>query len=121
MDERASNDDVRKMADALRSGGRMTTDVCPVCGNPVFQVSGELRCLKCDKKVVKIKDDVEAAAVEAPYVLKQMDQSVIRKVEELTIALSQAKDIDEVREIGEAIRSLLWVLSESRKLQSSEG
>jgi len=119
VDERASADDVRRMADALRSGGKMTTDVCPICGSPLFQLSGELRCLKCDKKVVKIKDDIEATAAGAPYVLKQMDQSVIRKIEELTIALSRAKDIDEVREAGEAIRSLLWVLSESRKLQGS--
>lgn len=119
MGEGASTDDLRAMADALRSGGRMTTDVCPVCRSPLFQISGELRCLKCNKKVVKIKDDIDVAAVEAPYMLKQMDQSVVRKVEELTIALSKAKDTDEVREIGEAIRSLLSILSESRKLQSS--
>lgn len=75
--------------------------------------------MKCNKKVVKIKDDIEVAGVEAPYMLKQMDQSVVRKVEELTVALSKAKDTDEVREIGEAIRSLLSILSESRKLQSS--
>ena len=121
MAERASADDVRRMADALRSGGKMTIDVCPACGSPLFQISGELRCLKCNKKVVKIKDNVEAATVGAPYALKQIDQSVIGKIGELTAALSKATDIREVKEIGEAIRSLIGILSESRKLQGSGG
>ncbi len=51
------NEDIKKMADLLRSGNTMLNMACPVCNNPVFRnKGGVLFCPVCDKKIVVVKN-----------------------------------------------------------------
>ncbi len=51
------NEDIKKMADLLRSGNTMLNMACPVCNNPVFRnKGGVLFCPVCNKKVVVVKN-----------------------------------------------------------------
>lgn len=56
-----NNDNIKKMADLLRSGNKMLNMACPVCNNPIFQNSEGLTfCPTCDRKIIIVdnKDKV---------------------------------------------------------------
>ena len=46
-------DDIREMANLLRSGHTMLNLACPVCNNPIFRnKQGEMFCPTCKRKVL---------------------------------------------------------------------
>ena len=51
------NDNIKKMADLLRSGSRMLNLACPVCNNPIFRnKDGNTYCPTCNRKVLIVND-----------------------------------------------------------------
>ena len=57
-------DDIKKMADLLRSGYTMLNLACPQCSNPIFKDKNkELFCPSCNRKVVMVENEkIEAVA-----------------------------------------------------------
>jgi UPF0148 protein len=56
-----NDNNVRKMADLLRSGNKMLNKSCPECNSPIFQnKQGDLFCPTCNRKVVVIENDESA-------------------------------------------------------------
>jgi len=46
------NENIKKMADLLRSGSTMLNMACPICNNPIFRyTNGTMFCPTCDRKV----------------------------------------------------------------------
>ncbi|MEM2083646.1 MAG: Sjogren's syndrome/scleroderma autoantigen 1 family protein [Nitrososphaerota archaeon] len=118
--ESFNSENIKKMADALRAGAKMLPDICPICKSPLFEIKGEIRCIKCDKKVIKVKDESEATTYTIPYVLRNLDLTLIQKIEELTLKLSKTFDLNEIKNTGEILNILLNVLRESKKLQEEK-
>jgi len=53
-----SNENVKKMAELLRSGNTMLNRSCPVCNTPIFRnKEGELFCPSCNRKVMIVDND----------------------------------------------------------------
>lgn len=115
--ENFNSENIKKMADALRAGAKMLPDICPICKSPLFEIKGEIRCIKCDKKVIKVKDESEVTTYTIPYILRNLDLTLIQKIEELTLKLSKTFDLNEIKNMGEVLNILLNVLRESKKLQ----
>lgn len=113
-------ENIKKMADALRSGAKMLSEICPVCKSPLFEIKGEIRCIKCDKRVIKVKDESEATIYTIPYILRNLDLTLIQKIEELTIRLSKSYDLNDIKNTGEILNILLNVLRESKKIQEEK-
>lgn len=111
-----SDDYVKRLSDALRSGARMLSEVCPVCSSPIFQLGNELWCLKCERRVVKVKEEIEALAASTPYVLNRLEGVIAAKIDELASLLSKTVDPAEVTTLTEAIDRLLSTLRRSRRL-----
>ncbi|MEM1944857.1 MAG: Sjogren's syndrome/scleroderma autoantigen 1 family protein [Nitrososphaerota archaeon] len=111
-----SNDYVRRMSDALRSGAKMLSEVCPVCSSPLFQLGEELWCLKCGRRVVKVKEETEALAASTPYVLTHLEGVIAAKIDELASLLSKTVDPTEVTSLTQTIDRLLATLHRSRRL-----
>lgn len=118
--ENHESESIRKMADALRTGAKMLSDICPICKSPLFEIKGEIRCIRCDKKVIKVKDESEATIYTIPYILRNLDLTLIQKIEELTIKLSKAYDLNDIKDTGEVLNILLNVLRESKKIQEEK-
>lgn len=118
--ESFNSENIKKMADALRAGAKMLPDICPICKSPLFEIKGEIRCIKCDKKVIKVKDESEATTYTIPYILRNLDLTLIQKIEELTLKLSKTFDLNEIKNTGEILNILLNVLRESKKLQEEK-
>ncbi|MFX0038413.1 MAG: Sjogren's syndrome/scleroderma autoantigen 1 family protein [Promethearchaeota archaeon] len=53
------DENIKKMADLLRSGSTMLNKACPVCNNPIFRnKDGNTFCPTCNRKVLIVKDEV---------------------------------------------------------------
>ncbi|GBC69420.1 hypothetical protein HRbin01_01118 [archaeon HR01] len=111
-----SEDYLKRMSDALRSGAKMLSEICPVCSSPIFQIDNELWCLRCERRVVKVKEEDEAMAAFTPYVLTRLEGVIASKIDELSALLSKTADPQEVLHITQAIDGLLETLAKSRKL-----
>ncbi|MCS6783610.1 MAG: Sjogren's syndrome/scleroderma autoantigen 1 family protein [Candidatus Caldarchaeum sp.] len=109
-------DYIRRMSDALRSGAKMLSEVCPVCNSPLFEVKGELRCIRCDKPVVKVREESEILSASTPLVLTQLENAISAKIDVLTHLLHQTADPEEIRQISDTISSLVKLFHESRRL-----
>ncbi|MCS7142398.1 MAG: hypothetical protein NZ920_01190 [Aigarchaeota archaeon] len=112
---------MRKMVDALKGGARMLSDVCPVCGNPLFDVEGELRCVVCGKPVVKVRDEDSVERAILPYLLRRLDVVLVNKLEELSIRLSKAMETDEIYSLCRAIDYVLTLIQKNDAIKSGEG
>jgi len=111
------DDVVRRMSEVLKAGGKMLSQTCPVCGNPLFEIKGEMRCVVCDKPVVVIRDQVESGKALLPIVLTSLEGVVVEKIDELTGRLAGTVDLDEIEETARAIDSLLTVLKKSEEIR----
>jgi len=80
----AEDDYIRRMSDALRSGARMLSEMCPVCNSPLFEIRGELRCIRCDKPVVKVHEESEVLVASAPLILTRLENAITDKLDVLT-------------------------------------
>jgi len=108
---------MKRMADALRSGAKMLSEQCPVCGSPLFEIKGELWCLKCNKRVIKVKSDEDIEAALTAYSLGQTTRVLATKIEELTILLSRTTDPDEIHKLSEVLSSLLKTYDQTVKIE----
>lgn len=117
MAERTGDDYMKRMADALRKGAKMLSETCPLCGSPIFEMKGELWCLRCDKRVIKVKSDEEAGAALTAYSLTNTMGVLATKIEELTILLSRTVDVEETRRVSETLSTLLRTFEQTLKLE----
>ncbi|MEM0384573.1 MAG: Sjogren's syndrome/scleroderma autoantigen 1 family protein [Candidatus Caldarchaeum sp.] len=112
-----SDDDyIKRMSDALRSGAKMLSEICPVCNSPLFEVRNELRCIRCDKPVVRVHEDSEVLAASTPLTLSRLENALSSKIDLLTTLLQRASDPEEIRVLSESLSSLLKLFHESRRL-----
>jgi len=108
---------MKRMTDALRSGAKMLSEHCPICGSPIFKIKEELWCLRCNKRVVKVKSDEEVGSALSVYTLMNTASIIAVKIEELAILLSRAIEVDEVRKLSEALEVLLKTLEQTLKVR----
>ncbi len=87
-----------------------------VCGNPLFEIKGEMRCVSCDKPVVVVRDQTESGRALLPAVLSSIENIIIEKLDELSTRLASAVEVKEIEEIAEALDSLLALLMKSEEL-----
>jgi len=111
-----SEDYIKRMSDALRSGAKMLQETCPVCSSPLFSIRGEMWCLKCNKRVVKVSELDEVGEASIPYLLASISNTIYSKIEELNILLQRATEPEEIMKISNTLESLLRLIRESRRI-----
>ncbi|MEM1945901.1 MAG: Sjogren's syndrome/scleroderma autoantigen 1 family protein [Candidatus Caldarchaeum sp.] len=109
-------DYIRRMSDALRSGAKMLSEICPVCNSPLFEVKGELRCIRCDKPVVRVHEESETLAASTPIILSRLENALSAKIDVMTALLQRSGEPEEIRLLSETLSSLIKLFRESRKL-----
>lgn len=80
------------MADLLKSGATMLSDICPECGSPLFRIKGEVFCAKCNKPVVYTRATGPQATVSPSHLLESLEQTIVAKLSEANEGLKVEKD-----------------------------
>ncbi len=96
LTDKDGSDKIKVMADMLRQGYTMTSDICPSCNSPLFLKNDLLYCPTCEKQVIKIADEKEAIAVFEDSMLTNLNQVIDKKIEELTQLIEKEKDHDKL-------------------------
>jgi len=94
----------------------MLSEICPVCNSPLFEIGDELRCLRCDKPVVIVREESETMSATAPLILSQLENVISAKIDVLTALFQKATEPDEIRTLSETLSSLLKLFHQSRRL-----
>ena len=114
------SEDVRRMADLLKSGATMLSDICPVCGTPLFKVKGEVFCAKCNKPVVYQKAMAAQQATLSPgYLLDSVETTIVGKISEANEVLKTEKDPEKLSLYSNLVFGWLSMLEKLRSLRES--
>ncbi len=113
------SDDVKRMADLLKSGATMLSDTCPQCKSPLFKIRNELLCVKCNRPVVVIKATEDESGVIAAQVLRKLEQTALTKIDEINSALRTEKGSQKIEKLRVSLSEWLTVVERLRKLRSS--
>src|SRR5256712_10201199 len=113
------SEDAQLMADVLKSGATMLSDVCPVCGTPLFKVKGEVFCAKCNKPVVYQKAMSPQATLSPGYLLESVEMTIVGKISEANEALKAEKDPEKLSVYSNLVFGWLSTLEKLRSLRAS--
>ncbi len=101
---------VKKMAQLIRAGAKLTSYTCPACGTPLLQLkTGEYYCAKCDKPVVIVRSAEEEIQVAMRFGLSEVRDTVFQKIMMINNELKKI-GIENVESLQELTRSLLLLL-----------
>lgn len=107
---------IKRMADLLRQGSTLTELACPACASPLFRLkSGELWCVKCEKKVIVVKDEEEIAKIKSAAALENLENTLLAKIQEVQNKMQQETSVEELQKLGATLSELLESLEKIRK------
>jgi len=112
-------EEVKRMAELLRSGAVMLQVACPVCATPLFKHGKDTFCAKCNRPVVILKSAEEEVSFARQQVLDGLEQAVLEKIAEFGVAVKNERGLAPLREFGEAIKTYLSALEQIRRLNST--
>ncbi len=112
-------EDVRRMADLLKSGATMLSDICPECGSPLFRVKGDVFCAKCNKPVVYARATGPQATVSPSMLFESVEQTIVGKISEANQLLKSEKDPEKLSVYSNLVFGWLSMLEKLRALKES--
>ena len=114
-------EDVRRMADLLKSGATMLSDICPECGTPLFKVKGETFCAKCNRPVVYTKaTTVQGDVTLSPsHLLDSVEQTIVKKINDANEILKNEKQPEKLSAYSNLLFGWLSTLEKLRSLKET--
>jgi UPF0148 protein len=109
------------MADLLKSGATMLSDICPECGSPLFKVKGEVFCAKCNRPVVYARATGPQATVSPGMLLESIEQTIIGKITETNELLKLEKDPERLSVYSNLVFGWLSMLEKIHTLKGTLG
>ena len=107
---------IKKMADMLRKGSTLTDLACPACSAPLFRLkSGEILCVKCEKKVIIVKEGVDPEKIKKSIILENLEKTLLTRITEMQNRLQHETNIQEIEKISLTLSTLLESLEKTRK------
>jgi UPF0148 protein len=105
------------MANLLRQGATLTQFSCPACSSPIFKLkSKELWCVKCQKRVVIVKEGTPTEAT-SPAFLGTLESTVLGKIQEIEKKIKNETDPHELQKLSGLLSTLLENLEKIRKMK----
>lgn len=112
-------EDVKRMAELLKSGATMLSDICPECSSPLFRIKGEVFCAKCNKPVVYARATGPQATVSPSHLLDSLEQTVVAKLNEANEFLKSEKDPEKLASYSNLVFGWLSTLEKLRAVKES--
>ena len=111
--------EVKRMAELLKSGATMLSELCPECGNPLFKIKDEILCVKCNKPVVIVKATESEIKALAPMILAGVEQTILSKIREVYFMIKEEKDLNKMVQLGSVLSGWLTALEKIKRLRES--
>lgn len=106
------------MAEALRLGAAMLSEACPQCHSPLFKMpSSEIYCLKCNRKVMMVKTDDEAAKLALPSRLSQLEETLNEKLQQLEQQIKAETNIENLHSLTQLTLNCLMIIERIKKIK----
>jgi len=99
----------------------MTAEHCPVCNSPLFQVGGQLRCPRCNKPVVIVKEGEEEKTAVTFTTLGDLEETLLARINECNLELREEKNPSRAIEVGTQLNMWLSALERVRRIQRNIG
>lgn len=113
-------EDLKKMAEILKSGATMLQEACPQCLSPLFKLaSGEIYCARCDRRVVIVKGEEAAPQAAQPATLSSLEKTILKKLSDIEDQINRGKDSRELQPIVTLIIGYLDILQRIKNLRES--
>ena len=113
-----SQKDLQNMADLLKQGATLTELSCPACASPIFKLrSGELWCVKCQKRVITIKEGETSEETDKSIMLSGLESTVLSKIREVQAKINEEKDTAQLEKLSATLASLLDNLEKIKKMK----
>lgn len=112
----SNEENVKRMADLLRSGATMLEYNCPVCSSPLFRIKGEVWCPKCNKRVIISREGEETQVTIQPL-LNETEKIILLKIQESCQQIAEEKDIAKLERLSSLLAKWLDVLERTRRIQ----
>jgi len=110
--------DLQNMADLLKQGARLTELSCPACSSPLFKLkSRELWCVKCQKRVLVIKEGETPEEATRSIMLSGVESTVLAKIREVQAKINEEKDPTQLEKLSTTLASLLENLEKIKKMK----
>lgn len=111
---------IKRMADMLRKGSTLTDLACPACSAPLFRLkSGEILCVKCEKKVIIVKEGVDPEKIKNTIILENLEKTLLTRITEMQNRLQHETNIQEIEKISLTLSTLLESLEKTRKTKKN--
>ncbi|MCX8176306.1 MAG: hypothetical protein N3E48_03640 [Candidatus Bathyarchaeota archaeon] len=108
---------IKRMAEALKTGATMLNQSCPQCNSPLFKLpSEEIYCFTCDKKVVIVKSDEEAFRANLPLTLIRLEESLMVKLQQLEQKIREEENLNNLKILLDLTISTLEALKKIKKI-----
>lgn len=116
----AQEDDMKNMAELLRSGAKMLSYNCPECGSPLFELkTGEIWCAKCQRRVVIISEDADESTATKELIWDSLERTLVDKLSVINKLLSTEIEPLKVNELTQAISVILTALEKIRRIKKN--
>ncbi|MFX0133788.1 MAG: Sjogren's syndrome/scleroderma autoantigen 1 family protein [Candidatus Hodarchaeota archaeon] len=119
MEDKKEDDKIKKMAEMLKQGYTMTSDICPSCNSPLFLKNDLLFCPSCNKQVIKISDDREAISIIQESMLSKLNEVINNKIEDLTQLIENEKDTDNLNSYLRLLIAYLETIERIKRITKS--
>ena len=97
----------------------MTSEHCPECNTPLFRVKGQLMCPRCNKPVIIVREGEEQSTVMTFSIMGSLEKTLLLKLQESEQGLREARDLNEVRELGTLLNLWLEAMERLKRVQRS--
>ena len=111
----SDKEQVKRMADLLKSGAAMLFEHCPQCGSPLFKIRDEVWCPTCNKRVIIVKGGEEIPDLSSSTLLSDVEKIVLSKVQEVSQRIKDEEDVSKLEKLGNLLLTWLEVLEKVRK------
>jgi len=111
-------EDLKRMAELLKTGASMLEEACPQCGSPLFKLtSGEVYCAKCDRKVLIVKSDEEVPSALTPMALSTLEETLTVNLQRLEKAVRAETSPEALEGLLKLVNSHLEALERIRRIR----
>ncbi|MHA1132047.1 MAG: Sjogren's syndrome/scleroderma autoantigen 1 family protein [Candidatus Helarchaeota archaeon] len=116
-----NEENIQKMAMLLREGNTLLNESCPKCNSPLFKLrSGEIYCVTCDKKVIRVRDDEDLDQLFQKQILDDSIKIINMKIKQLNQEIDVGKEFDDLLKKTRLLRSYLECLEKLNRLKNKD-